>query len=45
MASTTNLDAVGASSADMFSIGEDITALEQFGITPDIYEKYKKMTD
>lgn len=43
--STTNLDNVGGSSADIFSIGEDITALEQYGITPEIYEKYKKMTD
>jgi len=39
------LDNVGGSSADIFSIGEDITALEQYGITPEIYEKYKRMSD
>lgn len=43
--SSTNLDNVNRSSGDIFSIGEDINALEQYGITPEIYEKYKKMTD
>lgn len=42
---TTNVDSVGGSTTDLFNIGEDITALEQYGITPTIYEKYKKMTD
>ena len=43
--SATNLDVANRSSGDIFSIGEDINALEQYGITPEIYEKYKKMTD
>jgi len=43
--SSANLDNVNQSSGDIFSIGEDINALEQYGITPEIYEKYKKMTD
>jgi|OM-RGC.v1.038623697 hypothetical protein len=45
MSSTTNLDNVNGGSGDIFSIGEDINALEQYGITPEIYEKYKQMTD
>lgn len=33
------------SHTELFSIGDDINALEQYGITPEIYDKYKKMTD
>lgn len=39
------MDTVNRSTGDVFSIGEDINALEQYGITPEIYEKYKQMTD